>query len=219
MTPPRRVACLHTAASNVAIFEEAATGLNLDLHHIVRADLLAAAIEAGDLDTAVIRDTETVLRDAAKGADFVLLACSTLGPIADRITSPVPMLRIDRALAELAVAVAAAAPGGRVVVLYTFPGTRQATEELFCEVASGTNAIIDMQLVAGAWDLFQVGDQQRYGAVIAAAADDALAAGAASIAFAQASMAPAVALCRAAKPLTSPQAALRAALPVASSHS
>ena len=44
--------------------------------------------------------------------------------IADRLRLSVPVRRIDRALAEAALAAAA---GGPIAVLYTFPGTRAAT--------------------------------------------------------------------------------------------
>ena len=35
-----RIACLHTAASNVAVFDAAAAGMDVRLEHHVRADLL-----------------------------------------------------------------------------------------------------------------------------------------------------------------------------------
>ncbi|MBK8159274.1 MAG: Asp/Glu racemase [Rhodospirillaceae bacterium] len=203
MTARKRVACLHTAASNIPLFDAAAADLALDLRHLVRADLLADAEQAGGLTPSIVEATEAALRVAAGDADFVLLACSTLGPIADGLRTKVPTLRIDRALAEAAVKT-----GGRVAVLYTFPGTAQASGDLFREVAAGTEAKIDLQLVAGAWDRFKAGDQQRYFAMIADAADRAFAEGAASVAFAQASMAPAAGLCVKGTPLTSPRASL-----------
>jgi hypothetical protein len=200
----RRVACLHTADSNIAIFDAAAAGLDLSLRHVVRSDLLAAAETAGGLTPDIVAATEIALRQAAVGVDMVLLACSTLGPIADRIRLSVPVRRVDRALAEAA---RAEAGGGRIAVLYTFPGTSAATKALFREVAGDA---VDMQLVAGAWDMFRSGDHARYMEMIAAAADRATA-GAASIAFAQASMAPACALCKESRPLNSPRASLEAA--------
>jgi hypothetical protein len=207
VTLRKRIACLHTAAGNIALFEAAAVDLALDLRHLVRAHLLAAAEQAGGLTPSIVEETEAALRAAAGDADFVLLACSTLGPVADGLRAKVPTLRIDRALAEAAVK-----KGGRVAVLYTFPGTAQASGDLFREVAAGTEAEIDLQLVPGAWDLFKEGDQQQYLAMIADAADRAFAAGAASVAFAQASMAPAAGLCVKGTPLTSPRASLLKAM-------
>jgi hypothetical protein len=58
--------------------------------------------------------------------------------------------------------------------------------------------------------MFRSGDHARYMEMIAAAADRA-SEGAASIAFAQASMAPAGALCKEARPLNSPRASLESA--------
>ncbi|MBI2253472.1 MAG: Asp/Glu racemase [Proteobacteria bacterium] len=201
----RRVACLHTADSNIAIFDAAAEGLDLTLRHVVRSDLLTATERTGGLTPDIVAATEIALRQASDGADIVLLGCSTLGPVADRLRLPVPVRRIDRALAEAA---RDAAAGGRVAVLYAFAGTRNATEALFREVAG---AAIDMQLVDGAWDAFKSGDHAAYLALIAAAADSAAEKGAASVALAQASMAPATALCHRAKPLSSPHVSLAAA--------
>lgn len=201
----RRVACLHTADSNIAVFDAAADGLGLSLRHVVRSDLLAAAEKVGGLTPDIIAATEIALRQAAEGADIVLLACSTLGPVADRLRLAVPVRRIDRALAEAA---QLQAGGGRIAVLYTFPGTAAATEALFRDVVGDA---VDIQLIAGAWDVFKSGDRARYMGMIAAAADAAAAAGATCVAFAQASMAPAGALCRSAKPLNSPRASLEAA--------
>lgn len=202
----RRVTCLHTAESNIAVFEVAAVGLDVALTHIVRADLLRAAEAAGGLTPAIIAETQAALRAAAADADGVLLACSTLGPVADDLTSASPVRRIDRALAEAAQREAA---GGTIAVLYTFPGTKAATEALFRDVLGDA---VRMVLVSGAWDVFKAGRVQPYLEMIAAAADAAITDGVASVAFAQASMAPAAALCRIARPLTSPQESLRAAL-------
>lgn len=201
----RRVACLHTADSNIAIFDAAARGLDVSLRHVVRSDLLAAAEKAGGLIPDIVAATEIALRQAADGADMVLLACSTLGPIADRLRLSVPVRRIDRALAEAALAAAA---GGPIAVLYTFPGTRAATEALFREVAGDA---VQMQLIDGAWDVFKAGDHGNYMDLIAAAADAVAAKGAASVALAQASMAPASDRCTMAQPLSSPRASLESA--------
>ena len=202
----KRVTCLHTAISNIVIFDAAAIGLGLVLHHIVRADLLVAAEQAGGLTDHVTTTTKAALHDAAGHTDVVLLTCSTLGPVADEVSNSVPIMRVDRALAEAAVK-----QGGRVTVICTAPTTLRATEDLFRAAASATDAVIDMQLVAGAWDVFQSGNQARYCAMIATATDRAFENGAVNVALAQASMAPAADLCRQGSLLTSPRAGLLAA--------
>ncbi len=204
----RRIACLHTAESNIHHFDRAADGLSLDLRHWVRADLLRAAEAAGTLTPDLVAATAEALLDLAGEADFVLLTCSTLGPIADHLDATVPIRRADRALAEEAVAKAALKAGGRVAILYTLPTTAQATGALFREMADGAGVSVDLSLVIGAWDAFTAGDQQRYAELIAEAADRAFTDGASVVALAQASMAPAADLCRKGRPIASPKASL-----------
>lgn len=207
MTKPKRVTCLHTAASNIPIFDAASAGLDLALHHIVRTDLLAAAEQAGGIDAKLGAATDMALRAAAADADVVLLTCSTLGPVADGLSNAVAVMRVDQALAE-----AAMRQGGRVAILCAAPTTLQATEDLFRAAARGSRAMIDIELVPGAWDVFKSGDQSRYCGMIAEFADRAFEKGAATVALAQASMAPAADRCRQGIPLTSPRAGLLAAL-------
>jgi hypothetical protein len=188
-----KIACLHTAQSNVAVFE-AARPEGVRLSHAVRPDLLAAA-EAGGLTPAVRAATVEALE--ALDADTVLLTCSTLGPAAGATAA----LRADAALAE-----AATAGGGAVEVLCAAPSTLAATAELFGAAAERSRARVTVRLVPGAWRLFHAGDHAGYAVLIAR---DAEASRADVVALAQASMAPAAALT--ARPvLTCPQAALAA---------
>ncbi|HUN50891.1 MAG TPA: hypothetical protein VMU42_07235, partial [Candidatus Sulfotelmatobacter sp.] len=73
------IACLHTAESNVAVFDAAAAALGANLTHLVRADLLQAAEAAGGMTPAVAARTAALLHRLAEDADAVLLTCSTLG--------------------------------------------------------------------------------------------------------------------------------------------
>jgi len=192
-----RIACLHTAESNVAIFE-AARPDGVRLSHAVRPDLLAAA-EAEGLTPAIAAATAQALGALRDGADAVLLTCSTLGPAA----GPAGALRADAALAE-----AATAGGGTVEVLCAAPGTLTATAELFGAAAERSGARVTIRLVPGVWALFHAGDHAGYAERIAR---DAEASRADVVALAQASMASAAQLT--ARPvLTCPQVALAAAL-------
>ena len=216
-----RIGCLHTADSNQAVFDAACRALNLGavtLRHRVRADLLAAAEQAGGLTTGVAGDTLTELQTlAAQGADAVLLTCSTLGPVvtpqdADPSPrfAPVPVLRVDAALAQAAVR-----QGGRVAVLYAVETTLGPTQALFAHAAQATGATIAMTFVPGAWAAFKAGRRDEYLDRVAAAADAAYAGGAPVVALAQASMASAAERCRRGMPLTSPGAGLQAAVALA----
>ena len=192
-----KIACLHTAESNVALFE-AARPDGVRLSHAVRPDLLAAA-EAEGLTPAIAAATAEALAGLGAGTDAVLLTCSTLGPAAEATGA----LRADAALAE-----AATAGGGTVEVVCAAPSTLTVTAELFGAAAEASGARVTIRLVPGAWPLFHVGNHAAYAALIAR---DAEASRADVVALAQASMAPAAELT--ARPvLTCPQAALAAAV-------
>ncbi|MBU8538823.1 hypothetical protein [Falsiroseomonas tokyonensis] len=194
----RHIACLHTAASNVPLFD-AACPPGVTLHHTLRADLLAEAEAAGGLTPAIAARTAAAIEAlAAPGIDAVLLTCSTLGPSLAQARATIPLRRADAALAE-----AARRAGGRLVVLCAVETTLGPTGALFgpgCEI----------RLVPGAWAAFRAGDAAGYARMVAEAADAAFAEGADCVALAQASMAPAAALCRRGTPLTSPAASLAA---------
>jgi hypothetical protein len=198
------ISCLHSAQSNIAVFEAARRALKYDnvmLKHRVRSDLLATAEKEGGPSPAVLLQTVDELTALAKGAHGVLLTCSTLGPAAQMAarTLEIPVLRVDKALAEEAVRV-----GGLVIVLCAVGTTIGPTRAVFEEaaLAAGTGAEIEVRLVPGAWDLFKTGRQDAYWRTIADAADTASREGAV-VALAQASMAGAAAMARG-KPLTSP---------------
>ena len=202
-----RIGCLHTAASNVAVLERAAASFEgVSLRHIVRPDLLAAAGRAG-LTSAIAAGTRIALDELAVDCDAVLLTCSSLGGVIDDVAaSAVPMLRVDRALAERPVA-----DGGRVIVLCAAPSSLEPTGILFRQAAQATGAAIDMRLVPHAWTDFLAGDLARYHARIAGAV--AARGEAETVALAQVSMADAVV--PSARVLTSPVIGLAAAVAAA----
>lgn len=215
-----RIACLHTAHSNIAVFDRAAESVfgkpaRATLQHHVRADLLEAAEQAGGMTDDIAAATRAALQALAASADALLLTCSTLGPAADSLSAAlaVPVLRVDRALARDALH-----GGGAVVVLCavatTVAPTRQLFEALSDALLHDGAASVDVRVVPGAWDDFKAGNVDAYLRAIANAAEAAYAQGADTVALAQASMAGAAALTRSDKqtPLTSPAAGLQAAM-------
>lgn len=198
--PPamRHIACLHTAASNLSLFD-AACPPGVTLSHMIRPDLLAEAEAAGGLTPAIAARTAAALEAlAAPGIHAVLLTCSTLGPALAQACAAIPLLRADAALAA-----AARRASGPVVALCAVETTLAPTAALF-------GPACETRLVPGAWAAFRAGDAHTYARMVAAAADAAFAEGAGCVALAQASMAPAAALCRNGIPLTSPSASLAA---------
>lgn len=208
-----RIACLHTADSNIAVFDEAAKGLKLDsllISHTVRSDLLDAAEKAGGLTRKITGQTQTALRSLCDDHDAVLLTCSTLGPAVYGMSTIVstPVIRVDEALAEQAIL-----QGGRIIVLCAVETTLKPTTDLFLSANAGKDSTVDIQLIPHIWSLFKAGDVDGYFSAIAAAADNAYLEGASVVALAQASMAGAAVLVKgSSRPLTSPTCGLWAAI-------
>jgi hypothetical protein len=204
------IACLHTAAGNIAVFD-AACPPGATLTHTLREDLLRDAEAAGGLTDAIVQRTAAALEAlATPGVDAVLLTCSTIGPGAARARAAIPVLRVDAALAEQATR-----GGGLVVVLCAVETTVAPTRAIFAEAAARHGAMLDVRLVQGAWAAFRGGDVARYHAIVAEAAEAAFAGGAAQVALAQASMSGAVPLAKGRAPLASPPVGLAAALAAA----
>ncbi|MCS6423849.1 aspartate/glutamate racemase family protein [Burkholderia thailandensis] len=210
---PAVIACLHTAASNVPLFEQAAAALGFaagSLTHAVRPDLLAAAERAAETAAAALPEpiaahTRAAIVALARDADAVVLTCSTLGPSVDALAAhPKSIVRADAALAR-----ACARAGERIAVLCAAPSSERPTRALFEREARATGARMEVRIVPDAWARFHAGDAAGYRARLARAADAAYAQGFDVVAFAQASMAiaaPDVTL--GPPPLTVPRAAL-----------
>jgi hypothetical protein len=212
-----RIGCLHTAESNVAIFKAARDGLDIELVHHVRPDLLEAAELEGGLTGDIVAQTVWAMRELESDVDAVLLTCSTLGPAVDLAPEGrVPWLRADAALADLAVT-----RGRHIAVLCAAETTLVPTTELFNTAALRMDAPpqIDVWHVPGAWAAFKDGNIAAYYLMLTEAANAAYAGGADVVAFAQASMAGASLDANHGIPLTSPRAALERAVELAAGRS
>lgn len=204
-----RIACLHTATSNIDIFEQAANRLALpagQLHHVVQSNLLEETEKQGGITQAISNETLRIITELLEDADAVLVTCSTLGNIADTAQSSFnkPVLRTDRALAEQALE-----SGLSVTVLCTAPTTLQPTTDLFRQAFANASVTPDIRLIDKAWDVFRSGDSATYNRMIADAAETAHQQGAQLVVLAQTSMAGTKALIsRERKVLDAPTAAL-----------
>lgn len=189
-----RIACLHTAHSNIAVFDEAGLALGLPagtLTHTVRPEFLAAAESAGYLPPEISDQSQALLLALLEEADAVVSTCSTLGPAVEALSPQVQarVLRVDAALAQAAVK-----QGGHVAVLCAVQTTVAPTTALFEAAARQTGAVPVVEVVPQAWALFKQGDLAGYTSLIATAVKAAYAGGADSVALAQSSMAPAATL-------------------------
>ena len=130
------IACLHTAAGNLAVLDAACPPGGI-LRHTLDEALLRDAEAAGGLTPEITaRTAGAPERLAEPGVDAVLLTCSTVGPGAAQARAAVPVLRGDAALAEQATR-----GGGRVVVLCAAETTMEPTRGIFAEAASRTGAV------------------------------------------------------------------------------
>ncbi|MFF6996894.1 aspartate/glutamate racemase family protein [Streptomyces sp. NPDC008313] len=181
------LALLHTSPAHVPVFDALRDEAHpeLELRHTVDEDLLVRARAEGP--DAVAGEVRALLAEAARdGAGAVLCTCSTIGAVAESVGAEVPVLRVDRPMAEAAVAV-----GPRVVVLATVESTLEPTASLVRDEArrSGRAVAVRTLLADGAWPLFEAGDTSGYVRAVARAADTVTAADADVIVLAQASMA------------------------------
>ncbi|WKZ94818.1 glutamate racemase (plasmid) [Chimaeribacter arupi] len=203
------VACLHTAAGNIAVFDEAANSLAIPatrLSHIVVPHWLEEAEKSGGLTAEQRARLAGFLQNLTPFFDAILITCSTLGPVVEDIPAgPCPVLRTDKLLAD-----ALHALPGKSVVLCAAPSTLASTTALFCPPGLAPEQQPEVHLIAGAWEAFKAGHHARYLSQIAEAAQQAYRQGAEHVALAQVSMTPAVRnFPPPRRPLTSPHLALQ----------
>jgi Asp/Glu/hydantoin racemase len=179
--------------------------------HIVDAELLAEAVRAGVGPEVVAEVAAHVRHLVAAGAQGVLVTCSSIGEATEAAADecPVPVVRIDTAMAERAVRLAADA-GGRVAVLATLEATLGPTGRLLERLSTERSPRVRTRVVAGALSAREAGDPERHDRLIAEAlreeAEDAEV-----LVLAQASMASAAEGAALAIPvLTSPDLAISA---------
>ncbi len=211
------IAFLHTASVHEPTFAGLMARLApaVPAHHLEDASLLADVMAAGAVTDAIARRLTARLHEAAgTGAELIVCTCSTIGGAAEALgrAAGLPVLRIDRAMAEQAVA-----RGRRIVIAACLESTIGPTSELLRQVAAarGVEPELRMLVVEYAWARFEAGDLEGYHGTIAQALREA-ADEADVIVLAQASMAPAAERCAelATPILSSPELGLRRALEI-----
>lgn len=206
------VGFLHTAESNVALFEAAMRDAAPDAHsvHLVRPELLEAAV-AGRTAALEAATGAAVADLAASGCGAVVVTCTSLGGIADDLAAEVPVVRVDRPLARAAVRA-----GATIGVVTAAPTSVAPTLALLIEEAdaAGTHPDFLHAHLPDAWQRFAAGGTEDYLALVAAELRD-LADRVDAVVLAQASMAPAAAIDLGVPVLTSPMPSVAAALALA----
>ena len=208
---------LHTADVHRATFSSLVEQVlpGAAVVHVVDESLLADARRRGGVDDELRVRIVARLRTAAAASDVVVCTCSTIGADAEAAQRliDVPVVRVDRPMAERAVAL-----GSRLAVVAALASTLAPTTALLRDVARRHGAELDVTAVlcADAWGFFEAGDTSGYLHAIAAAVDG-IVEPVDAVVLAQASMAGAAALCRTGVPvLSSPSLAVEAAAQAAS---
>ena len=187
---------VHTVPALVETFSELLSELAPDIpvRHVIRKELLEEALDAGELTPEIRRRTsEALLEDSRSNAAVVLCTCSTVGPAAEDAAkqSSVPILRVDRPMAESAVRI-----GTQITVTATLLTTLRPTLELLADAARNAGREVQLKpiLFDDARAKLLAGDSDGYLAIVVddlhQAAQDADV-----IVLAQASMAPALERC------------------------
>jgi len=186
----KRLGLLHTSATLVPIFAQLCKVKlpQIDVFNLVDDSLIKDVIAHGRLRPQTARRvTQLVALAEDAGADFVMVTCSSIGAAVETAATlaTVPVLRVDRRMADQAVAT-----GRRIGVVATLSTTLEPTAELIQRRAAVAGQPIELnsRLCEGAFDALMSGDAAKHDAMVAAALQQ-LATEVDVIALAQASMA------------------------------
>jgi Asp/Glu/hydantoin racemase len=172
----KRLALVHTVAGLVPRFRELAAELlpDVETFDIVDETLLRDATREGRVSLETARRLFGHLAAAeTHGADAILVTCSSMGGAVDaaRPFAGVPLLRVDQAMAEQAVA-----RGARIGVLATLWSTLRPTAILIERTARETGRSVEVRdrLCDGAFEALREGDTERHDALVRAGLRDLL---------------------------------------------
>lgn len=170
---------LHTVPALAPTFDalvaDAVPGAHRE--HVVDAWMLETAI-AGGVTPAVSERVASHLRHLAEsGADAILVTCSSIGEAAEAVADslPIPVIRVDAAMAAQATRLARESDSAHIVVLATNTGTLGPTTRLIEReaAAQGVAAVVTASVVEGAAAARAAGDQATHDRLIAEAVREA----------------------------------------------
>lgn len=157
------IAFLHTADVHIPTFQKLVESIDASIRvrHDVYVKLLSDAVAHGLTTKLGDQVNEAMTLAADTGAKVVVCTCSTIGGIAEKTqqANSVCSMRIDRAMADQAVK-----SSQRILVVAAVESTLEPTRALLDEslIKAGANPEISLQLIEGAWPLFEAGRLDEY---------------------------------------------------------
>jgi len=185
---------IHNSPMLAPVFNEIAARVMPDVRllHFVDESTIKNTIAAGYLQKATMRQVIRLVGSAFDaGGDVALVTCSSIGRAVEMAAElyDQPVLRVDRAMAEKAVAT-----GQRIGVVATLSTTLEPTAELVRRVAAEQGKKIEIveHLCQGAFDAVMAGDGATHDRIVSEGLTEGMK-GVDAIVLAQASMARVVA--------------------------
>jgi Asp/Glu/hydantoin racemase len=188
---PKNLTMIHTVPGLVGLFTELCREImpQVTIYNLVEESLLKNLLEIGEITPYTNRRVvQTILSAKDGGADAVLVTCSSIGPCVPlaRPLCEVPVLRIDDAMAEHAVAV-----GRQIGVAATAKTTLKPTADIIEEKAREAKKEVSVQtsLYAEAFQALMRGETEKHDAIVLEGLRNQERQGAEVLVLAQASMA------------------------------
>ncbi|WBL23380.1 aspartate/glutamate racemase family protein [Zunongwangia sp. HRR-M8] len=169
----KKLALIHTSATLVPIFqelvEEYLKDKDIQIFNIVDDSLIKNTIERNKLTPDTARRVVNYVGSAEEaGADYIMVTCSSIGAAVEssEILTSVPVLRVDRPMADKAVA-----EGKKIGVVATLPTTLEPTSDLVQRraLAVGKEIELTSKLCEGAFEALMNGNAQEHDKKVAAA--------------------------------------------------
>lgn len=186
----KKLGLIHTSASLVGVFSELCQELlpNVDVFDIADDSLIRDIIACGSLSPDVSRRIGGHVQNAElAGADLVMVTCSSVGPAVEaaQTSATVPVVRVDQAMADHAIAIAT-----RIGVIATLATTLEPTVDFIERRATLAGKVVEVtaHLCNGAFEALLRGDTSTHDRMVCAALEE-LIKDVDAIVLAQASMA------------------------------
>jgi len=165
---------IHTSATLVPMFQKLCQEKlpNVDTFNIVDDSLIKDTIAKGGLTPQTAgRVSDYVRSAAAAGADQILVTCSSIGAAVEGAAAmtAIPVLRVDRPMADQAVAT-----GKRIGVIATVGTTMEPTADLIRRraAAAGKEIVLTAKLCEGAFAALMSGDTETHDSKVRAALEE-----------------------------------------------